>query len=554
MKKTISMLLVIITLFTMAACSASTSPAPNSAQETTTNPSAQNEPSAISPISNEAPVQTLHLYYKYPNDFNSYDFTPPWAETDIIGNLMWLTLLEADKNMDIQGGEIFNDWNVSDDGLTFTFTMRTDLLWSDGTPITIEDITWSLECCSLVSSLAIVKDALKYLEGFEEFENGNASHISGITTDGDVLTLKLTEPYAPFLKVMGQIAPLPKHIYENCDMDNFKLDPIWQEINVNSGQFVITEHVPGNYFILEPNPYYGGDQSQITRIECKASPDGVVDAQAGEIDILFSTDYEVYKAMSNTTDYSVEMIDIIYYSFLCFNFFDEAGAQKDYVSDVRVRQAIAYAVDWETVISGLYGDFAEMTQTGVLPSDKNYIGDWYEYNPEKAKQLLDEANFDYSHTIKVFYYLTEQTCVDLMDAMAYYLDQIGVKMEAVHTANAGGDIYQSRTQDMAYFVLYGYDELTWYQMYTRTAMDNMLGCIPVFSDAVKKLETAYTDELWNEAIKEVQNLDKENVFFLPINTLKYQAWKKNTLETPEDCFGNTVYFYDLQFENWRITE
>ena len=90
-------------------------------------------------------------------------------------------------------------------------------------------------------------------EGFEDYKTGKTDWIKGIQANGDTLTIKLTAPYVSFVDLMCQVAPLPKHIYENCAFENngFKTDPIWRTIPVNSGMFVIKEHVPGSYYILE---------------------------------------------------------------------------------------------------------------------------------------------------------------------------------------------------------------------------------------------------------------------------------------------------------------
>ena len=250
----------------------------------------------------------------------------------------------------------------------------------------------------------------------------------------------------------------------------------------------------------------------------------------------------------------MEAVPIIFFRFLCFNFFDENGQSKGFVDDVRVRQAIAKAVDWHEVIGGLFGDQASFTQTGVLADNPYYIGDWYDYDPEGAKALLDEAGYDYSHPIKIFYYYTDQTTVDVMDAIAFYLGEIGVEVDAQYTANAGQDIYEGRTQDMAYFGLSAYDSLSWYQMYLRDNMNTMNGAKEMFTEPVAELEVAFTDEMKEAALVKLQNMDKDNVFFLPVYTLNQQVWVSDRLSVPEDCFGNGWFFYDYQFEDWEIVK
>ena len=275
-------------------------------------------------------------------------------------------------------------------------------------------------------------------------------------------------------------------------------------------------------------------------------------AQKNNVDTFITTSMDDYEIMSGLDGYRLEAVPIIFFRFLAFNFYDEAGESKGFVDDVRVRQAFASAIDWHTIIEGLFGDQASFTQTGVLSSDPNYAGDWYSYDPDAAKALLDEAGFDYSHTIKIFYYYTDQTTVDVMDAIAWYMSQIGVNLEAVYTSNVAQDVYETRTQDITYFGLSAFDSLSWYQMYLRDNMDSMLSCKALFQDNVSALESAYTDEMKAEALSTLQTMDRDNVFFLPVYTINQQVWLSNRLSVPENCFGNSWFFYDYQFEDWEI--
>lgn len=537
MKRTLSILLVLgLVLGIMAGCTQT----PTGTTTATVDPNIE---------------QTLRLTYGT-NNYNTYDFVYPWTDTGLVGNLLWLTLIQADKDLKASTGEIMSSWTQSEDGKTFTFTMKEDLVWSDGKPITMDDILWTFDRLCEQAYWPYVSAALNYIEGREAFMKGEATSVSGISAEGNVLTIKLKAPFASFLNLMAQVAPLPKHIYENCTFadNSFKTDPIWESVTVNSGPFVVTEHVKDNYFVLEPNPKYKGEKSKITKVVCTKTADVTVQAQAGQVDFIGTNSADQYKIFSDLSAYELTTIPIIYFRFLVFNFFDADKKEKPFVKDLRVRQAFAHAIDWKTVIDGLFGELADLTQSGVLSGDENYLGDWYTYDKDKAKKLLDEAGFDYSHPLKFFYYYTDQTTIDLMDAIAYYLDQIGVKMEAVFTSNSIGDIYEGRTHDIAYFGLSAYDNLSWYQMYLRPTMNEMIGSIDIFKDAVADLETAYTPELWKAAITKLQQIERETVFYLPVYTLYYQVWLHERLSVPADSFGNVWYFYDYQFEDWQIVK
>lgn len=492
------------------------------------------------------------------NNMNEYDFKYPWWNVSFTDMMLWMTLFEADKDLKIANPGIMSDWDISGDGREITMTMREDLKWSDGEPITMDDVIWTLELLASQQYAQNIYQALAYVEGQAEFSEGTADSVTGIAADGNILTIKLTAPYASFMNVMCQVAPLPKHIYENCDFGEncaFQSDPIWKEVKVNSGPFVVTEHVEGNYYVLEPNPYYqGDDESKIKRIEVSYSNDTDALAQNGEIDFLYTSSLDQYEMMNSLDEYNGAEVPVYYLRFLVFDLLDENNDKKPYIDDVRIRQAIAYAIDWKSLVGGIFGDIATFTQSGVLSTDDDYLGDWYDYDPEYAKQLLDDAGFDYNHVVKLFYYYDDQNTIDLMDGIAYYLNQIGVQFEAVYTSNASVDIYENRTQDIAYFGLSGFDNLSWYQMYIRDNMDMQTGCKAIFEEAVGELETAFSEEKWKEAITNIQELEKENVFFLPVYSLSNHVWTHERLSVPENCFGTQLYFYDMQFEKWEIVE
>ena len=106
-----------------------------------------------------------------------------------------------------------------------------------------------------------------------------------------------------------------------------------------------------------------------------------------------------------------------------------AYADVNQLSDVRVRQAIAYAIDMETIVETLYEGKA-IAADSMIPN-----GAWktpglnkYSYDPDKARELLKAANWDSSQTLDVVFYYGDQLTADLMVAMQAYLSDVGVKM------------------------------------------------------------------------------------------------------------------------------
>lgn len=574
MKKVIAMLLAATMVLSLAACGQPAAPAATeAATEAATQAATTAAATTAAPAATEAPAETeaavevtpagekiLHLVrQESPNE--AHDFTWPMNDASgnapgIVSNLTWLTLIEADKDLNPANPEIMKDWNVSEDGKTITMTLDPDWKWSDGEPITMDDVIYTLELyCSGDSSVwAYVVSACNYIEGYKEYAAGEADHVSGITADGDVLTIKLTDPFASFINLMCQVVVLPKHVYGAVEFTGdqpIRQHEIWSTMDVVSGPYMIGEHVPGSYYELVKNPMYKGTETyNIDKVIVSVAAAPSTAAQTGDTDFFTSTSQDDYDVMKTLSGYNFYPVPIVFFRFLSFNLNNADGT--NYVDDERIRKAFAYAIDWPTLIDGIFGETASLTQSGLLANDPNYAGDWFSYDPEKAKQLLDEANFDYSHTLKCYYYYSDQATVDLMEAIAYYLSQIGVQFEGVFTNNVTADVYEGRTHDMAYFGLSAYDSLSWYQMYLRDNQQPLIGAGPIFQDAVKELELAYTSELKAAALKKLQEIELENTFFLPVYTLTQQVWVKDGVTAPADCFGNGWYYYDYQFDKWDI--
>ena len=110
------------------------------------------------------------------------------------------------------------EYTVSEDGLTYTFVLQDGLKWSDGEPITADDIVWNIETALKAAQVASAyTTCFGYIQGAAEYADGSAESISGIAVDGNTITISLTAPYAFFLKNLANFSFLPKHCLEDVD-------------------------------------------------------------------------------------------------------------------------------------------------------------------------------------------------------------------------------------------------------------------------------------------------------------------------------------------------
>ena len=222
------------------------------------------------------------------------------------------------------------------------------------------------------------------------------------------------------------------------------------------------------------------------------------------------------------------------------------------MSDIRVRQALNYALDIPAIVDAIYGEYGTPIYTYVAPGAPGYTDDVekYEYNPEKAKQLLEEAGFDFNEPIRIIEYFGDPTTNDLLDLMVYYFDQIGVKAEYF---NCGADVDAALNQIRDYDLQLnafnaGASRGTVYSILTATD--------PIRPADKTKLDDLYaqmcaapTVEQQTKLFEELQKAEAEFCYTIPLCTLKYFSLVNTAkLNTEGVNFLGDGFNYDRGFD------
>ncbi|MFW5748445.1 MAG: ABC transporter substrate-binding protein, partial [Chloroflexota bacterium] len=331
------------------------------------------------------------------------------ACSDMVG-FMYLGFLgvdpEAAQITPGADGALVEDWTVSDDNLTYTFTLRDNLTWSDGTPITSADVlmTWEL----LTTPEAQHPDAF-LLDTIENVE----------APDDFTVVVSFTDPACTALNFAGGLLPVPSHVYrdfieevgyEGLASLEWNLAP-----DVTSGAFSFGENVPGQTTSLLGYDDYAfaelGFVSPFGLIQVVSADQTVQVEQllAGEINVLdgppvnrrsdirASEDVQVYEFPGDTWDYvGLNLADPSNPQ----PALDEDGNRIDQglhpvFGDVMVRQALAHAIDVNEIIeSAVFGEGSPMA-AHVIPSSWAYNADLppREYDPDLALSMLAEAGW-----------------------------------------------------------------------------------------------------------------------------------------------------------------
>ncbi len=452
MKRFLSILLVACMILGLVACggaASSSEAAPASSEEAAPASSEEAAPASseeAAPASSEEaapseePAGEMPVMY---SNMGAVDFFQvPWFNANLTNSNKFcfetLVGMNADYELTNECG-MSDDFNISEDGLTATVHLRDGLMWHDGEPVTADDVVFSIEKGIINGSTLIstILNTFRNLEGAEEYVAGTAEHVSGITVDADgkTITLKFAKVVPNLQWSLGEFAILPQHLLKDADFTQLQQDPFFQK-PIGSGPFYIEEVKMNEYTIYAPFEQYWNGVANF-KIQCSANqpetdPDLPEAFRAGQLDYAFVKNYDQMKACDGLDGVHIHTVSALYTRWLNVNEHKHAEGEVNQLADPRVRQAIAYAIDRKGISEGLF-------QGATIPGDGTLTPtghEWkktgletYDYNPDKAKELLAEVGWDSSRVLKIVYYYTDQQTVDLMSIIQQELAEVGIQSE-----------------------------------------------------------------------------------------------------------------------------
>jgi peptide/nickel transport system substrate-binding protein len=271
-------------------------------------------------------------------------------------------------------------WSVADDKVTYTFKLRPDLVWSDGQPLTSADYLWTYGQASKP------ENGWPYITNLEEIASYEAP-------DPHTLVVRLVEPLAVGVEQADAITPLPKHVWEALDWNNPNSNPQIMKPTVGSGPFLLQEWTRDVGARFVPNPRYYKGQPKLAHYSYRIAGNPQIAFEwlrTGEVDAFspLPDDYEQARRLSHVV--VCEWWPATgNWSYIGFNL------RQPKVQDVRVRQALAHAVDRQAIIDRVMYGLARPTYSAYGPNCWCYNPDVpkRDYDLAKARQLLDEAGW-----------------------------------------------------------------------------------------------------------------------------------------------------------------
>lgn len=297
-----------------------------------------------------------------------------------VGSKIYEGLINLAPDMSPLPG-LAESWEISEDGLTYTFHLREGVKWHDGEPLTSADVVYSF--------------ATFLPEAFARTRSVMARTESITAPDDHTVVFKLKEPYAAFMMIFevsgGTI--VPSHIYEGT---NIFENPA-NETPIGTGPFKFKEWAKGRYIHFVRNEDYWQDgQPYLDEIYFHIIPDAnsrAIAFEQGQVDVLRGGDVENFEIqrLAEMPDVEVSEAGWEFYDPLAIINVNTRNAPLD---NVKVRQAISYAFDREFMIEAVFGGFGKPAYGPLTERTPFYdasVLTEYSYDLEKAKALMEES-------------------------------------------------------------------------------------------------------------------------------------------------------------------
>lgn len=472
----------------------------------------------------------------------------PWRNASLVETIMFRSLFETDNTFTDINPSLAENLQITNNGATYVFTMRENQFWSDGEPITVDDVLFSfdafLKCTSVNSNLSL---ALHRIVGATDYANGEADTISGITSNGNDITIELQSPISNFALWLTQFVPLPEHILGEEEYATLTDDhSFFKNTNsVSSGEFYAESIDEQNNLVLAKNEFYTDNSTDIDNIII------CWDYENEVIDYFATSDPAQMVSNRSMKGFVEHPIDVYFYRYFIFNLAGgDEGEPNTAMHDEKVRQAIYHAIDTELLMEEIYFNKTNPVYGGSMELSQKL----YDYDPEKSKQLLEEADYDFERTFTVAFYSGDSSTAAMLEKIDEQLSAVGLNVELFQASAA--ELYTNPTYDMLLKNLSALNTEDWYSEYlsTNANLSQLLGRNGEFDDLINELTAQVDPEEYNKIMLELVELEQELLYKLPLFLLSDAIFiNSNRLHVPDDIvFGNTRYRSDIRLDEWYV--
>lgn len=474
---------------------------------------------------------------------------------NVVG-LMFLPLVELDSELNFQG--MLAESVSTEDQIHFTVRIDENAVWSDGTAVTAEDVEYTF--LKLASPVIHNTTMMYYVfEGVGEdgFVEAGAESVEGVKVIDEKTVEFVTKEPMSLITFQNSYAryfrTLPKHVLEQYTDEQLQTLEWFQKPDVVSGPYQVTDFDANHYISYTANENYWKGTPEIEKLNIKILDGSQIYAglQTGEIDITHHTltsipmeDYESIEAL--------EHVEVVYGTPVTNQ---SVFIQTANLADVKVRQALLYAIDRTKVLENLLMGHGEIVD-GFLSSASPFYSESVvpvEYNPEKAKELLKEAGWDSSQKLRFFVNSGDTTFVNAAQILAAMWEAVGIKTE-IRTMNlsslmaaAGSLDYDLMAVQYTYAPVDPYLDINWLLSgegsWTGYRSEDI-------EEAMKQVQTAEDETAVTALYETVNKKVQEEVPMFSAYIISAQGAVNQRLQGAEP----SVYGFFNEVHNWTIEE
>lgn len=294
---------------------------------------------------------------------------------------------------------VAESYTVSDDHLLYTFKLRSGVKFHNGQDVTPEDVIWSYQRCAEPDSADIIQVAA--FAGVEMYAEGD-----------DTVCFQLQEPNNEFASYLTT-AVLPKDYTEQDTQP------------VGTGPFKFVSRTAQESVVLERFDDYWGEKPELTKVTYKIIENAdsiLLSLQSGAVDVfahLTTTQIAQLGDGFHVEEGTMNLVQALYLN----------NAEKPF-DDVRVRQALSYAVDRQQILDLAFDGYGTLLGSSMYPAFSKYFDDeltnYYTYNTEKAKELLTEAGYPNGFDMTITVPSNYQSHMDTAQVIVEQLKAVGI--------------------------------------------------------------------------------------------------------------------------------
>lgn len=310
----------------------------------------------------------------------------PWhpnafVESIFVNRVLFASVTRPGKDLQ-PAPDLATKWEAAADGLSWTFTLRDNVKWSDGQPLTADDVAFTFNDIVLKPELAATN-------------RGSFSAVKSVdAVNPTTVKFNLSRPFSALPSYLAYNAGiLPRHAFTGQG-DPFQLNSFNKGKPVTSGPFKVETYTSGQSVVLTRNDDYYGGKPYLDKLVFKVVADAntqVAQALSGELSIMILDNKAAVDRIKASNNLRVEPRQLVQYYWLSLN-------QEDArFTDVKVRQAFEYAIDRKAIITAIERGYGTPANSAIVPAFKTYydpsLESRYPFDPTKAKQLLGEAGW-----------------------------------------------------------------------------------------------------------------------------------------------------------------